>query len=173
MTPDVLVELARRGVKLMEIANVQFTKWNAGDKDHPSTEQLWDAALAQGAQLWGMASDDAHDYAGGGKYPAGGGWVMVKARRDPQAILDAIAGGRFYASTGVTLDRAEVVGDELVVDVGAGEPGTYAIDFIENGKLVDTVRGKTARRTLPQTGYVRAVVTRDDGKKAWVQPQRR
>ena len=173
MTPDVLVELARRGVKLMEIANVQFTKWNAGDKDHPSTEQLWDAALAQGAQLWGMASDDAHDYAGGGKYPAGGGWVMVKARRDPQAILDAIAGGRFYASTGVTLDRAEVVGDELVVDVGASEPGTYAIDFIENGKLVDTVRGKSARRALPHTGYVRAVVTRDDGKKAWVQPQRR
>jgi hypothetical protein len=173
MTPEVLVEVARRGVKLVEIANAQFEKWNAGDKDHPSTEQLWDAALAQGAALWGVASDDAHDYGpAGGKYPAGGGWIVVRARRDPTAVLESIARGRFYASTGVVLDRAEVVGDELVVDVGAGETGV-AIDFIENGRIVESVQGKSARRALPQTGYVRAVITRGDGKKAWVQPQRR
>jgi len=136
-------------------------------------EQLWDAALGQGAALWGVASDDAHDYNVPGKYPAGGGWVMVRARRDPQAILDALARGRFYASTGVVLDRAEVVADELVVDVAAAAAGSYAIDFIENGKPVETVQGKSARRALPQTGYVRAVITRGDGKKAWVQPQRR
>jgi hypothetical protein len=172
MTPEVLVEVARRGAKLVEIANVQFDKWNAGDKDHPSTEQLWDAALAQGAGLWAVASDDAHDYGVAGKYPAGGGWIVVRARRDPAAILESIARGRFYASTGVVLDRAEVVGDELVVEVGAGETGV-AIDFIENGRIVDSVQGKSARRALPQTGYVRAVITRGDGKKAWVQPQRR
>jgi len=172
MTPEVLVEVARRGVKLVEIANVQFEKWNAGDKDHPSTEQLWDAALAQGAALWAVASDDAHDYGAAGKYPAGGGWIVVRARRDPAAILESIARGRFYASTGVVLDRAEVVGDELVVDVGAGETGV-AIDVIENGRIVESVQGKSARRALPQTGYVRAVITRGDGKKAWVQPQRR
>ena len=72
----------------------------------------------------------------------------------------------------MVLDRAEVVGDELVVDVGAGETGV-AIDFVENGRIVESVQGKSARRALPQTGYVRAVITRGDGKKAWVQPQRR
>jgi len=173
MTPDVLVEIAKRGIRLYEVANVQFSKWNAGDTDHPSTEALWDAALVRGASLWAVASDDAHDYAGGGgKYPAGGGWVMVKARREPQAILDALAAGRFYASTGVTLDRAEVVTGELVIEVAASE-SPVTIEFIENGKVVASLAAKSARRSLPLRGYLRANVVRGDGKRAWVQPARR
>jgi hypothetical protein len=138
-----------------------------------STEALWDAALAHGAMLWGTASDDAHDYEGHGKYPPGGGWVMVRARRDPRAILDALAAGRFYASTGVVLERAEVEGNELVVAVDPAAPGSYAIDFIENGRRVDSQHSRVARRRVPPTGYVRAVVTRSDGARAWVQPARR
>jgi hypothetical protein len=173
MTPELLVELAHRGMPLVEIANAAFSKWNAGDPAHPSTEALWDAALARGATLWGVASDDAHDYEGHGKYPPGGGWVMVRARRDPRAILDALAAGRFYASNGVVLERAEVEGDELAVAVDPAAPGSYTIDFIENGKRVESVHGRFARRRVPAAGYVRAVVTRSDGKRAWVQPARR
>ncbi len=173
MTPEVLVAIAPQA-QLVEIANQQFDKWNAGDPNHPSVESLWDAALGTGLTLWGVATDDAHDYQadGGGKYPAGGGWVMVKARRDPAAILAALAAGRFYSSTGVTLSRAERVGDELVVDVAPGATGRHTITFIENGKTVATVNGLNAKRPIPQAGYVRAVVIRDDGKKAWVQPVR-
>ena len=97
---------------------------------------------------------------------------MVKARRDPLAILAALAAGHFYASTGVTLSRAERVGDELVVDVAPGTQNQYTIAFIENGKTVATVNGPSAKHAVPRTGYVRAVVTRDDGKQAWVQPVR-
>jgi len=173
MTPDLLVELAQRGVPLIEVANVAFSKWNAGDAAHASTEALWDAALARGATLWGVASDDAHDYDGHGKYPPGGGWVMVHARREPRAILDALAAGRFYASTGVQLARAEVEGDELIVAVDPAATGSYTIDFIENARRVDSIHGRFARRRVPLTGYVRAVVTRNDGKRAWIQPARR
>ncbi|HEY0476879.1 MAG TPA: hypothetical protein VGD37_05115 [Kofleriaceae bacterium] len=173
MTPEILVELAHRGMPLIEIANVAFSKWNAGDAAHPSIDALWDAALMRGATLWGTASDDAHDYEGHGKYPPGGGWVMVHARREPRAILDALAAGRFYASTGVVLVRAEVEGDELVVAVDPTAPGSYTIDFIENGRRIDAIRGRAARRRVPAAGYVRAIVTRDDGKRAWVQPARR
>ena len=173
MTADVLAEVARRGIPLVEIANVQFDKWNVGDKDHLSTEALWDAVLAKGLTMWGVASDDAHDYNGGGKYPAGGAWVVVKAQRDPRAIVDALARGRFYASTGVILERAEVEGNELVVEVDQRDLSIFTIDFIENGKLVASAKSRRARRQLPATGYVRAVVTRGDGKKAWVQPARR
>jgi hypothetical protein len=173
MTPELLVELGRRGMPLIEIANTAFSKWNAGDASHPSTEALWDAALVRGATLWGVASDDAHDYHGHGKYPPGGGWVMVRARREPRAILDALAAGRFYASTGVALDRAEVESDELVVAVDRAATGSYTIDFIENGRRVDSIRGRVARHGVPAAGYVRAVVTRDDGKRAWVEPARR
>lgn len=174
MTPELLIELARRGMSLVEIANVQFEQWNAGDATHPSTEALWDAALAAGVTLWGIASDDAHDYAvGGGRYPAGGGWIAVKARRDPQAILDAIAAGRFYSSTGVALSRAEVSAGELVVEVASAQAASYTIEFIENGARVASITGTSARRAVPASGYVRAVVTRNDGKRAWVQPARR
>ena len=172
MTPDVLVEIAKRGIVLYEVANRAFAKWNAGDKTHPSTEALWDVALTRGATLWGVASDDAHHYSGGGKYPAGGAWVVVKARREPQAILDALAAGRFYSSTGVVLDRAEVIGGELVVEI-APPDADYVVQFIENGKPVATVKGRSARRAVPPTGYLRATVTRGDGAKAWVQPARR
>jgi hypothetical protein len=175
MTPELLTDIGKRGAKLVEIANVQFTKWNAGDQDHPSTEALWDEVLNAGITMWGVASDDAHDYAadGSGKYPAGGGWVVVKARRDPQAILDALATGKFYSSTGVSLTRADVENNELVVEIVSEPSRTYTITFIENGKPVATVSGLTARHALPKSGFVRAVITRDDGKKAWVQPVRR
>jgi hypothetical protein len=173
MTPDLMVELSRRGVRLFEIANSAFAKWNAGDAVHPSMEALWDAALARGATVWGTASDDAHDYGGHGRYPPGTGWIVVRARRDPGAILDALTAGRFYASTGVVLERAEADAGELVVAVDPAATGRYTIDFIENGKRVASVAGRSARRAQPATGYVRAVVTRDDGKRAWVQPTRR
>ena len=173
MTADVLIAIGGRA-QLLEVANQQFGKWNAGDATHPSVEALWDAALTRGITLWGVATDDAHDYRpdGGGKYPAGGGWVMVKARREPAAILAALAAGKFYSSTGVTLSRAERVGDELVVDVAPGTTNQYTITFIEAGKPVATVNGPSAKHPVPRTGYVRAVVTRDDGKQAWVQPVR-
>jgi hypothetical protein len=173
MNPELLAELSRRGMRLVEIANSAFSKWNAGDGAHPSTEALWDAALAQGATVWGTASDDAHDYTGHGKYPPGGGWVVVHARRDPRSILDALSAGRFYASSGVVLEHAEVDAGDLVVAVDPVQPGKYTIEFIENGRRVASIAGKLARRPVPAAGYLRAVVTRDDGKRAWVQPARR
>ena len=175
MTGDLLTELAKRGAVLVEIANAQFMKWSNGDKVHPSMEQIWDTALSRGATIWGVASDDAHDYPGPEhhhklKWPAGGGWVVVKAHRNAQAILDALAAGHFYASNGVVLDKVEVANDELVI---AAEPGSYAIKWIENGTLVATDRGASAHRALPQAGYLRADIVRDDGATAWVQPARR
>ena len=62
---------------------------------------------------------------------------------------------------------------ELVVELAPGDPGHDKIAFIENGKVVETVDARRAKRPVPATGYVRAVVTRDDGKQAWIQPARR
>lgn len=178
MTGDLLAALVREGVALVEIENVQFTKWGRGDKDHPSMEQIWDDVLARGLTVWGVASDDAHDYPGPQhhhkmKWPAGGGWVVVKARRDASSILTALANGHFYASTGVVLERAEVEHDELVIAVDPRAAGTYEIRWIENGALVATDHGTSARRMVPAQGYLRADVVRDDGAMAWIQPARR
>lgn len=173
MSASLLAELARRGAVLYEVANVQFASWNAGEGEQPSTEALWDAALQQGATLWGVASDDAHSYDGGGKYPAGGGWVMVEAARQPQAIFEALAAGRFYSSTGVVLARAGRRADALLVEVAAESLGSHRITFIANGQVVAEHAARRASHPLPSRGYVRAVVTRADGARAWVQPAQR
>ena len=73
----------------------------------------------------------------------------------------------------MVLAHAEVDGDELVVEVDPAAGGSYTIDFLENGRRVESVHGRFARHGVPAAGYVRAVVTRDDGKRAWVQPARR
>ena len=173
MNPDLLIDLARRGLVLVEIANRQFDRWNAGDGTFPSMEALWDAALSAGVTLWGVATDDAHSYDAGGRYPAGGGWVMVWAARDPAAIRDALIAGRFYASTGVSLARAGAEGAELVVEVAADSPGDHVIQFIGDGHVLQEIRGRAARFPLVRApGYVRAVVQRGDGARAWVQPAR-
>jgi hypothetical protein len=172
-TEDVVVASAARGVALFEIANVQFPQWNAGDASHPSTEQLWDGALVRGAALWGVASDDAHDYTGSGEYPAGGGFVMVESAREPDAILQALRDGKFYSSTGVVLGMLVVENGMLSIRVASAGEAEPTIEFIENGKIVATVRRSDAQRALPPTGYLRARVIAVDGSKAWTQPYRR
>jgi hypothetical protein len=176
MNPDLLTELGRRGALLVEIFNSQFTAWNDGGTaaamTFPSVETLWDAALAAGVTMWGVGTDDAHSYDGKGQYPAGGAWIMVDAPRQPRAILAALAAGAFYASTGVELERAGRRGDALVVEIAAASPGAHRIVFIENGRRVEEVAGRRAQRKLPARGFVRAVVLREDGARAWVQPVR-
>jgi hypothetical protein len=174
MTDDVLQTVIRDGVQLLEIANVQFATWNAGDATHDSMEVLWDKALTQGLTVWGVASDDAHDYNGEGKYPAGGGFVVINAKRKPEAILTALREGNFYSSTGVLLSKLEVKNARLTIEVATTgvATGTSVIEFIENGKVVETVNAEQASRAIPSAGYLRATVTRSDGAKAWIQPQR-
>jgi hypothetical protein len=176
MSAELLIALGRAGFRLVEIANRQFDNWNAGDATHPSMEALWDAALVAGVDLWGVSSDDAHQYQedGGGRYPAGGGWVMVRAQREPQAILDALATGQFYASTGVVLAKDDVEAGALVVEVDAASEGDHVITFVANATVVQTVTARSGRAEIPAGGYVRAVIRRaSDGAMAWTQPVRR
>jgi hypothetical protein len=180
-----LAELARRGVTLVEIANQAFSSWNAGTDIYPGTEAIWDDALTRGAVLWGVASDDAHHYSaaelqartaeGRPRYPPNQGWVMVRSRRDPQAIRDALVRGEFYSSTGVVLARAEIDKGALVIEVDASSPGTHWFRFIgAGGALLAQQEGRGARFPLAYVGegYVRAVVADARGARAWVQPFR-
>ena len=180
-----LAELGRRGSVLVEIGNMGFARWNAGDAEHPSTESVWDDTLSRGVLLYGVASDDAHHYKAdeiasrrandNPVYPAGTGWVMVRAARRPDAIRAALARGDFYASTGVVLDRVERAGGALLVEVASASDGEHQIVFIgQGGAELQRTSGRRARFALDRArpGYVRAVVTRGDGARAWIQPVR-
>jgi hypothetical protein len=57
----------------------------------------WDESLAAGARLFGLAVDDSHGYLDEEGY----GFVMVRAQSlNEEAILAALRGGAFFASTG-------------------------------------------------------------------------
>jgi hypothetical protein len=178
-----LAALARQGAAFLEVANEAVDSNNDGDATHPGVEALWDAALSTGATLWGIASDDAHHYydvaaaRAAGKQPFTGdrGFVMVRARKDPPEIREALARGDFYASSGVLLALAGPAADgALAMEVAEASPGPHRITCIgTGGRRLSELTGRAGRCPVPQPGgYVRAVVTDPAGRRAWVQPVR-
>jgi hypothetical protein len=182
---ELVAELGRRGALLIEISNAQFGVFDRGKPGkYPSTEELWDAALSEGVTMWGVAVDDAHNYWDVARrrarglddgYPAGGAFVMVEAERTVPAIRTAIEKGRFYASTGVLLERAGRAGGDYVVEV-AGGFAPYQVSFIGTGgqrlRKVEVDGEHGARFPLAEAprGYLRAVIEDRYGQRAWTQP---
>ena len=174
---DLIHALAGRGARFVEIANEASDSNNEGDADHPSVEAMWDSALSRGARLWGLASDDAHDYydmesaAAQGIEPRVGnrGFVMVRASKEAGAIRAAMQRGAFYASTGLLLDRVAVEAGRYVIET----PDETTTSFVtDHGAVLLESTGKSASLDLAQvTGtYVRARVRDAEGRAAWTQP---
>ncbi len=133
-------ELMRvRGERFFEVYNGHFNARNAGSESYLGTEEMWDVILAHrltelGLEpMFGVAVDDAHHYHTQrlGKQNAGRGWVMVRAPAlTPEAIVQAMEAGDFYATTGVVLSDVRREGGTLRVEVAA-EPGVdYSVQFI-------------------------------------------
>jgi hypothetical protein len=165
---------------LLEVANEASDSNNAGDALHPSTEALWDAVLTSGRTLFAVASDDAHDYDDADARRARGeevfvgdlGFVMVRAKKEPHAIREALARGDFYASTGVLLSTLET-DDGFQLEVSTACPGQFEFAFIgEHGRELAHTVGRSASLKLEPgaSRYVRAVITGPDGRRAWTQP---
>jgi hypothetical protein len=135
ITAEQLMRL--RGSSFFEIYNGHPLSSNPGDGLRPSTDRLWDIALAWRLEmlglplLYGTASDDSHQYQEAADASPGRGWVTVLADTlEPDNLIGAMRKGRFYASTGVQLQRVVATPDRLEVEV-AKEPGLdYVIEFI-------------------------------------------
>ncbi|MCG8415998.1 MAG: hypothetical protein MI746_17420, partial [Pseudomonadales bacterium] len=119
---------------------------NYGDAYHVSIERMWDIVLSKRlgelnrSVIYGVAVDDAHEYAvwGLGETNPGRGWVMVRSRwLTPNKITEAIKRGDFYNSTGVYLSRLNI--DEYGIDLAIeAQPGVeYTIEFIGTLKDAD------------------------------------
>ncbi len=133
-------ELAQvKGERFFEVFNGHPGVRNYGDETHASTERMWDMVLAarltqaDGEVLYGLATDDSHNYHEFGlkKVNPGRGWVMVRARHlTPESIITAMERGEFYASTGVRLSDVDIEGGRLCLAID-GEAGvTYRTEFI-------------------------------------------
>ena len=185
-------------VRLFEVYNGHRLVNNAGDSVHPSTERMWDIILTmrhqeRGSPLFGVATDDAHEYRSYSDTTAmpGRGWVMVRsARLSPNDIVAALAAGDFYASTGVTLQRVNHDTRGISIRVQPETGVTYTTQFIGSrrsdnqiGVVLKEMSGVDAEyKFTGDERYVRAVVTSTkrhpdpiSGKlleyeKAWIQP---
>ena len=139
--------LALPRLRAVEVYNGHPLVHSRGDALHAGVEYQWDVVLARRAlrgepPLWGLATDDAHDYhrTGPERRNLGRGWVMVRAGAlDPDSLVAAMARGDFHASTGVRLRDVRREGRVLVVEIAA-EPGVaYVTQFIGARPGVDTV----------------------------------
>lgn len=189
------------GPAFFEVYNGHFLVANAGDSLHPSTDRLWDLALTERLQhgtgvLYGVGTDDTHDYHGSGPGGArpGRGWVVVRADTlSTEALIRAMLAGEFYASSGVELVSVERTGDRIAVAIRPQEGVSYRTQFIgtsihadrpeEAGLVLAEVEGPHAEyEFLGDELYVRAKVISSKVKEnapvegvgeteaAWVQP---
>jgi len=140
-------DIARlRGEQFFEVYNGHRSVRNHGDADHPGTEQMWDIALTTRltqlnlGPLFGMATDDAHNYheIPEGHSNPGRGWIMVRAKSlEESVIIDAMRRGDFYSSSGVTLDSIKTDRDKLTIHIHA-EPGVaYTTRFVGTRRVAD------------------------------------
>jgi hypothetical protein len=171
------------GDGFVEVYNGHSGVRNDGDEFHPSTERMWDLVLArrlgerQTSVMFGVATDDAHEYTQWGlrKVNPGRGWVMVRAPRlTPDTITAAMKRGDFYNSTGVTLKNLAIGPDGIDIEV-LPEPGVdYLIEFIGTKRGTD-LRGRAAptppadapgRTSLAYSDAIGAVLASSKGVRA-------
>jgi hypothetical protein len=196
VTPDDVAHVL--GERYFEVYNGHRGVRNHGDAVHAGTEAIWDYVLTLrlstlgGDVLYGLATDDAHNYhEPGATATPGRGWIWVRSEQlGADAIVRAMQAGDFYASSGVTLEDVVATPESLGVRVAA-EPGvTYVTKFIGTRKDGD-VTGEVLQRSVGASAdyrfkgselYVRAVVISsrrhpngydpDDFETAWTQPVR-
>ena len=126
----------------------------------------WDRLLGQGRKVWGYANDDCHRE---GNY--GLAWNMVQTgSRAPEAILEGLRKGRFYASTGAEINRIDVEGRTIRVETENGQRLAVLSDFGYREAEADAA---AIAFTVPEDAHYRYVRIQCWGPgetMAWTQP---
>ena len=185
--------------RFFEVYNGHHAVRNYGDAEHPGMEELWDRALVLRLEeldlglLYGVATDDSHNYFRWGERTSnpGRGWVVVRAEElEADAIVRAMKAGDFYASTGVELRDFRSDGTSMTVEIAQKHGETYTTQFFgslrerENGEVGVLLAETTENPARYEFGgaelYVRARVVSSadhpnpyaagDKETAWVQP---
>ncbi len=141
--------------RYFEVYNGHPAVHQQGDAQHPSIERLWDIAntirLAEltSPPLYGLATDDAHEYFGHAGATPGRGWVQVRASRlTPESLIAAIRQGQFYASSGVVLDDVQFDSARGILEVNIHPDGEARFTT----QFIGTRRAKGVKAESPQAG---------------------
>jgi hypothetical protein len=130
-----------------------------------------DLLLAEGRRLSACATDDSHFRPGVPDHF--GGWVMVKAGENaPDALLEALKRGAYYASTGVELRDLAVEGGAIRVECSPAAQvcavGHRAASTAVFGR--NLTRAELDLAPFERDGWFRVVATDAAGRRAWSNP---
>lgn len=173
-------------IRFMEIANCLGSVNHYGNSFEGGMEKYWDVvntirmAEMNNPPIYGMASDDAHDYEQFDSALAnpGRGWMMVRGGHlSPESLINSFERGDFYCSTGINLKHVDFdpLTGFLYIEIQPENGVSYTIDFIgtprginairnsddtysaDIGKVFQSTGGTSARYTLLEKDlYVRA-----------------
>lgn len=193
ITVDDMISL--KGERFFEVYNGHPLVNNYGDSTRPGMEAMWDkinTAYTKRNQplMYGLATDDSHSYHqfGAAFSNAGRGWVMVQASKlDAASLIEAMEAGRFYASTGVTLNELSVADNEINLEIAEEAGVEYTIEVIglkadaDETEVIHTHKGLQLEYEVPNDYvFVRTRITstkskvnpfqEGDFEMAWTQP---
>jgi len=170
------------GERFFEVYNGHPTVHNSGDQQRASTERIWDIVNTKRLVdfdlplMFGLGTDDGHNYHNIPNRASnpGRGWVMVLADKlSPEALIESLEAGRFYASNGVSLKSISSTPKGLTVEVDARPGETYAIDFVGTRKGFDPSSrpvigddGKELRTTRIYSDDIGETLQTSEGSKA-------
>ena len=146
----------------IEIYN-SLIRWVPGS---PLATDRWDRLLAQGRRVWGYANDDCH-------WPETIGIasnVVQAAPGDADAIVDALREGRFYAGTGVVIERIRVDGPTIHIETANAQRIVASSDHGSLEAVVDASRMTFTAPDDPSKHYVRFECWGSGQDMAWTQP---
>ncbi len=171
-----------RGENFFEVYNGHPGVNNSGNKEHTSTERIWDIINSfrlselKMPPLFGLGTDDGHAYH---NIPSrasepGRGWVMVLTDKlTPENLISSMEAGRFYSSSGVTLEQVTSSSEGLDVAVKVDPDTKYTIEFLGTRRGFDAKsepvldkEGKEVRATRRYSDDIGKVLARAEGTTA-------
>lgn len=138
------------GALIFEVYNGHpgVRNWGGQSRHMVSTDRFWDIVLAMRLKrdkrntLFGVGVGDSHDYFdfGVGHANPGRGWIMVRANAlTPEAIIDAMRRGNFYASSGVELLELEQSSKAIRIRIQPEDGVRYTTQFVGTLRGFDSV----------------------------------
>ena len=142
----------------------------------------WDDLLERGARCFAIAADDSHH----GDLDSRFAWVWARVgKRSVDAVLEALATGSFYSSTGPEIHEVRV--DDGAVEVCCtpcqrvtlcsrrqrGSSVSFGpAGYKHRGEILAESDGITAARLTipPHVPYTRVEVVDEHGRRAWTNP---
>lgn len=130
----------------------------------PYATDRWDMLLTEQRRVWGYAHDDAHR-----ADDMELGWNMVYAReRTPEAVVEALRHGRFYAANGVRITGIEVDGTSISIET---ENAERIVALRESGRRFAVIDDARITVEVPEDViYMRFECWGRGEDHAWTQP---